>query len=76
MSKRQNGTVKWFNDDKGFCFITLQNEGDDLFVYFKAMESESLKSSKEDQSVPRRKCKSRKCDSSLRCGVEEVMRER
>ncbi len=34
MSNRQTGTVKWFNDEKGFGFITPQS-GDDLFVHFK-----------------------------------------
>ena len=32
MSNRQTGTVKWFNDEKGFGFITPQS-GDDLFVH-------------------------------------------
>ncbi|MAL90793.1 MAG: cold-shock protein, partial [Pseudomonas sp.] len=34
MSNRQTGTVKWFNDEKGFGFITPQS-GDDLFVHFR-----------------------------------------
>ena len=33
MSNRQTGTVKWFNDEKGYGFITPQS-GDDLFVHF------------------------------------------
>ena len=33
MSNRQTGVVKWFNDEKGFGFITPQS-GDDLFVHF------------------------------------------
>ena len=36
MSNRQTGTVKWFNDEKGYGFITPQS-GDDLFVHFKAI---------------------------------------
>ena len=50
MSDRQSGTVKWFNDDKGFGFITPQC-GDDLFVEFKAIESDGFKSLKEGQAV-------------------------
>ena len=42
MSNRQTGTVKWFNDEKGFGFITPQS-GDDLFVHFKAIQGENLK---------------------------------
>ena len=50
MSNRQNGTVKWFNDEKGYGFITPQS-GDDLFVHFKAIESDGFKSLKEGQTV-------------------------
>lgn len=39
MSDRQNGTVKWFNDAKGFGFITRENHPDDqLFVHFRAIQ--------------------------------------
>jgi CspA family cold shock protein len=51
MSNRQNGTVKWFNDEKGYGFITPQSGGDDLFVHFKAIESDGFKSLKEGQAV-------------------------
>jgi CspA family cold shock protein len=53
MSDRQTGTVKWFNDEKGFGFITPQGGGDDLFVHFKAIESDGFgfKSLKEGQVV-------------------------
>ena len=51
MSNRQTGTVKWFNDEKGFGFITPQGGGDDLFVHFKAIESDGFKSLKEGQKV-------------------------
>jgi CspA family cold shock protein len=51
MSNRQTGTVKWFNDEKGFGFITPDSGGDDLFVHFKAVQSDGFKSLKEGQAV-------------------------
>ncbi len=51
MSNRQFGTVKWFNDEKGFGFITPEGGGDDLFVHFKAIQSDGFKSLKEGQRV-------------------------
>jgi len=51
MSNRQTGTVKWFNDEKGFGFITPQGGGDDLYVHFKAIESDWTKTLKEGQTV-------------------------
>jgi CspA family cold shock protein len=50
MSNRQNGTVKWFNDEKGYGFITPQS-GDDLFVHFKAIQSDGFKRLKEGKAV-------------------------
>ncbi|MFJ2493110.1 cold-shock protein [Pseudomonas iridis] len=50
MSNRQTGTVKWFNDEKGFGVITAQS-GDALFVHFKAIQSDGFKSLKEGQQV-------------------------
>ena len=50
MSDRQTGTVKWFNDAKGFGFITPQS-GPDLFVHFRAIQGSGFKSLQEGQSV-------------------------
>lgn len=46
------GTVKWFNDAKGFGFITPDEGGDDLFAHFSAIvDSAGYKSLKENQRV-------------------------
>jgi len=50
MSNRQNGTVKWFNDAKGFGFITPES-GPDLFVHFRAIQGSGFKSLQEGQRV-------------------------
>ncbi len=44
------GTVKWFNESKGFGFIE-QDNGDDVFVHFSAIKAEGFKTLKEGQKV-------------------------
>lgn len=45
------GIVKWFNDAKGFGFITSDNGGEDLFAHFSEIRMEGFKTLKENQRV-------------------------
>jgi CspA family cold shock protein len=45
------GTVKWFNGDKGFGFIAQEGGGDDVFVHFSAIQANGFRTLDENQKV-------------------------
>ncbi len=50
MSERQTGTVKWFDNAKGYGFIQREN-GDDVFVHFRAIRGDGYKALQDGQHV-------------------------
>ena len=51
MSDRHVGTVKWFNNAKGFGFITMPDRPGDIFVHFRAIQGDGYRSLNEGQEV-------------------------
>ena len=51
MSERVTGVVKWFNNAKGFGFITMADRDDDMFVHFRAIQGDGYRSLAEGQEV-------------------------
>lgn len=50
MPEKENGSVKWFNDAKGYGFISRET-GDDVFVHYSAIEGDGFRSLQENQRV-------------------------
>ena len=51
MSERHSGTVKWFDNRKGYGFIQRDDVGDDVFVHFREIQGEGFKTLLEGQKV-------------------------
>lgn len=51
MTERASGTVKWFNNARGYGFITCGDESDDVFVHYRNIRGEGYRSLSEGQSV-------------------------
>lgn len=51
MSDRKNGTVKWFNNAKGFGFITGESFDGDVFVHFRSIQGEGFRTLNEGEEV-------------------------
>ncbi|MEQ8269684.1 MAG: cold-shock protein [Algiphilus sp.] len=51
MSNVSTGTVKWFNDAKGYGFITPEGGGQDLFAHYKEIQGSGFRTLKEGQKV-------------------------
>lgn len=50
MAEREKGTVKWFNDAKGYGFV-IRESGEDVFVHYSAIRGEGFRSLAEGQAV-------------------------
>lgn len=51
MTDRESGTVKWFNNARGYGFITRDDSSDDIFVHYRNIRAEGYRSLAEGQAV-------------------------
>ena len=51
MSTREQGTVKWFNNAKGYGFVNEEGKNDDLFAHYSAIQMDGYKTLKAGQAV-------------------------
>jgi cold shock protein len=51
MGDRKSGTVRWFNNAKGFGFITREGGEDDVFVHFRSIQGDGFRTLNEGQAV-------------------------
>lgn len=71
MSERLAGSVKWFNDEKGYGFISQDDGGEDLFVHFRALEGSGFRALKEGQRVSYERAQGNKGAQADKVRVEE-----
>jgi CspA family cold shock protein len=51
MSDRNSGTVKWFNNSRGYGFISCENKAEDIFVHYRSIQGDGYRSLDEGQMV-------------------------
>ena len=68
-----HGTVKWFNEEKGYGFISNDNGGEDVFVHFSSIQSTGFRSLAEGQKVSYEVEQDPKNSSKLRAANVQVI---
>jgi CspA family cold shock protein len=51
MSDRNSGTVKWFNNSRGYGFISCESKSEDIFVHYRSIQGDGYRSLNEGQAV-------------------------
>ncbi len=65
----QYGTVKWFNNQKGFGFITPEDGGKDLFIHYSNIDSNGFRSLEEGQKVQFEPSEGKKGPEALKVSI-------